>query len=189
MDRIMASAVSAPVSFRTLIVAAHPDIGNSTVHAAWLRALRQAAVADVHEIVAIYPDGVLDVRNEQRLIEAHSRIILQFPIFWYSVPAVLKNWIDQVLSHGWAYGRSGDGFAGKELGLAYSTGTAAEAYQAGGRNRFSMSELTKPLELTAIFIKARFLPSFVLHGANAGFTEQDLEESARAYVAHVAADF
>jgi putative NADPH-quinone reductase len=185
----MGAAVSTPESFRTLIVAAHPDIANSAVHAAWLRALRHAAIADVHEIVPAYPDGVLDVRSEQRLVEAHARIILQFPIFWYSVPAVLKNWIDQVLSHGWAYGRGGDAFKGKELGLAYSTGTAAEAYQAGGRNRFSMSELTMPLELTATFIKARFLPSFVLHGANAGFTERELKKSARAYVAHVAADF
>jgi putative NADPH-quinone reductase len=185
----MTSEVSAPKPSRTLIVVAHPDIAHSTVHATWLRAQRHAGIADVHEIVPAYPDGVIDVRNEQRLVEAHPRIILQFPIFWYSVPAVLKNWMDQVLSHGWAYGSGGDAFKGKELGLAYSTGTAAEAYQAGGRNRFSMSELTKPLELTTIFIKARFLPSFVLHGANAGFTQRELEASARAYVTHVATDF
>ncbi|WP_271895992.1 NAD(P)H-dependent oxidoreductase [Candidatus Phyllobacterium onerii] len=87
----------------------------------------QAKLAHVHEIGQSYPTGTIDVDNEQRLIEAHDRIILQFPIYWYSVPAVLKNWIDRVLSHGWAYGRDGDAFVGKELGLAYSTGTAAEA--------------------------------------------------------------
>lgn len=173
----------------TLIIAAHPDIANSTVHAAWLRAVRQAGVAHVHEIVPAYPDGVIDIRKEQRLVEAHDRIILQFPIFWYSVPAFLKSWIDEVLSYGWAYGHNGDAFVGKELGLAYSTGTAADAYRAGGRNRFSMSELTKPLELTAIFIKARFLPSYILHGANAEFTDRELEESALGYLAHLTADF
>lgn len=173
----------------TLIIAAHPDLANSTVHSTWLRAVRQAGAAHVQEIVSAYPGGVIDVRIEHSLIEAHDRIILQFPIFWYSVPAVLKNWIDEVLSHGWAYGRGGDAFVGKELGLAYSTGTAAEAYRAGGRNRFSMSELTKPLELTAIFIKARFLPSFILHGANTGFSEHQLEESASAYLAHLTNEF
>jgi putative NADPH-quinone reductase len=177
------------MSHNTLIIAAHPDIANSTVHAAWLRAVRNAGVADVHDIVATYPDGVIDVPKEQSLIEAHDRIILQFPIFWYSVPAVLKNWIDEVLSHGWAYGHGGEAFVGKELGLAYSTGTAADAYRAGGRNHFSMSELTKPLELTALFIKARFLPSFILHGANAGFSSSELEASTQAYLAHLATDF
>lgn len=176
------------MSHKTLIIAAHPDIKNSTVHAAWLGAVRHAGLADVHEIAPTYPDGVIDVRREQALIEAHDRLILQFPIFWYSVPAVLKNWIDEVLSHGWAYG-GGDALAGKELGLAYSTGTSADAYRAGGRNRFSMSELTKPLELTAIFIKARFLPSYVLHGANAGFSNSELEESAKDYLAYLAAEF
>jgi putative NADPH-quinone reductase len=177
------------MSSNTLIVATYPAIENSTVHAAWLRAVRKAAIADVHEIVPAYPDGIIDLRREQRLIEAHNRIILQFPIFWYSVPSFLKQWIDEVLSHGWAYGRGGNAFVGKELGLAFSTGTAADAYRAGGRNHFSMSELTKPLELTAIFIKARFLPSFILHGANTGFSRQELEESARAYLAHLAAEF
>jgi len=52
-----------------------------------------------------------------------------------------------------------------------------------------MSELTKPLELTAIFVKARFLPSYILHGANAGFSDRELEESARGYLTHLAADF
>ncbi len=173
----------------TLIISAHPDITGSTVHACWLGAVRQAKSAHVHEIGQSYPTGTIDVDSEQRLIEAHDRIILQFPIFWYSVPAVLKNWIDLVLSHGWAYGHDGNAFVGKELGLAYSTGTAAEAYRAGGRNHFSMSELTKPLELTAIFIKARFLPSFILHGANAGFSDEELEKSAKAYLAYLHADF
>lgn len=168
---------------------AHPDIANSTVHAAGLRAVRNAGVADLHDIVATYPGGVINVPKEQRLIEAHDRIFLQFPIFWYSVPAVLKSWIDEVLSHGWVYGPGGEAFIGKELGLAYSAGTAADAYRAGGRNHFSMSELTKALELTALFIKARFLPSFILHGANTGFSSQELEQNTKAYLAHLAADF
>lgn len=174
---------------KTLIIVGHPNMADSTVHTTWLREVRQAKIATVHEIVKLNPSGIIDVRGNQQLIEDHERIILQFPIFWYSVPAILKNWIDEVLSHGWAYGRGGDAFVGKELGLAYSTGTAADAYRAGGRNHFSMSELTKPLELTAIFIKARFLPSFILHGANAGFSNEQLEESAKAYVAHLIAEF
>ncbi|WP_271895990.1 hypothetical protein [Candidatus Phyllobacterium onerii] len=52
-----------------------------------------------------------------------------------------------------------------------------------------MSELTKPLELTAIFIKDRLLPSFILHGANAGFSDEELEKSVKAYLAYLHADF
>ncbi|KAA0693328.1 flavodoxin family protein [Neorhizobium sp. P12A] len=144
------------MSHNTLIIAAHPDIANSTVHAAWLRAVRNAGVADVHDIVATYPDGVIDVPKEQKLIEAHARIILQFPIFWYSVPVVLKSWIDEVLSHGRAYGPGGEVFIGKELGLAYSTGTVA-CLQGGRAQSFLNARTDKAARSDRIVYQGPFL--------------------------------
>jgi NAD(P)H dehydrogenase (quinone) len=47
-----------------------------------------------------------DVLEEQRLIESADTVVLAFPVHWWSMPAVLKGWIDRVFIRGWAYGRA-----------------------------------------------------------------------------------
>ncbi len=44
-----------------------------------------------------------DVRREQRRVEAASDLILVFPVYWWSMPALLKGWIDRVFVNGWAF--------------------------------------------------------------------------------------
>ncbi|PST49908.1 hypothetical protein COO72_00505 [Bifidobacterium callitrichos] len=44
--------------------------------------------------------GAVDVVAEQKLVEEHDRIVLQFPPYWYSSPAPLKEWEDKVLAYG-----------------------------------------------------------------------------------------
>ena len=70
---------------------------------------------------AAYPDFKINVEHEQELIETHDRIVLQFPFYWYSSPALLKQWEDDVIKAGWAYG-GGRALEGKEFMLAVSTG-------------------------------------------------------------------
>ncbi|WP_455228870.1 NAD(P)H-dependent oxidoreductase, partial [Kingella denitrificans] len=92
---------------KTLVIVAHPDIARSTVNQTWARTL--AAQEDrytVHELYAAYPDGKIDVAAEQALIEAHGSVILQFPVYWFSCPPLLKQWFDSVFTHGWAFGSS-----------------------------------------------------------------------------------
>jgi putative NADPH-quinone reductase len=171
---------------KTLVILAHPDIARSRVNKRWAEELRAHSDAiTVHNIYEAYPDRKIDVAAEQKLVEAHDRIIFQFPIFWFSTPAFLKLWIDEVLTYGWAFGPGGDKLKDKEIGLAFSTGGKGEAYQAGGQNRFAMSELTKWLEATAIYVGAKFLPSVALHGALYDLTDEDLAASAKAYAARL----
>jgi putative NADPH-quinone reductase len=174
------------MSKKTLVILAHPNLAQSRVNSRWAAELRRhPGSITVHDIHAAYPDGKIDAAREQALLEAHDRVILQFPLFWFSTPAFLKQWVDTVFSYGWAFGPGGDKMAGKEFGLAYSTGGRGEGYQAGGQNRFSMSELTKWLEATALYIKASFLPSVALHGALYNLSDEDLDASARAYAARL----
>ncbi|MFT8210979.1 MAG: NAD(P)H-dependent oxidoreductase [Symbiopectobacterium sp.] len=107
---------------KTLVIVAHPNLAQSRINKHWVEALQKhPEQITVHDLHAAYSDGNIDVAAEQALIAAHSRIILQFPMFWFATPAFLKQWIDQVLAYGWAYGPDGDKFEGKSLGLAYST--------------------------------------------------------------------
>ena len=54
-------------------------------------------------------------KREQELLLQHKIIVWQHPFYWYSSPALLKEWIDLVLEHGWAYGRKGDMLKGKKV--------------------------------------------------------------------------
>ncbi|MER5297596.1 NAD(P)H oxidoreductase [Streptomyces pharetrae] len=59
----------------------------------------------------------------QRILDADT-VIAVFPVYWQSVPAILKGWIDRVWNYGFAYGRSKPRLAGKRilwLGLAGAT--------------------------------------------------------------------
>ena len=98
-----------------LIVHAHPAPHVSRANRAFLAAAKTLPFVTLHEIYDDYPGMFIDVRREQALLLAHDIIVLQHPFYWYSVPALLKEWIDLVLEHGWAYGPNGEQLAGKGL--------------------------------------------------------------------------
>lgn len=87
-----------------------------------------------------------DVRAEQEKLQWADALILQFPLWWYSMPAILKGWVDRVYSYGFAYGvgehsdrhwgdRFGEGrFAGKRAMLIVTTGGWEEHYSERGIN-------------------------------------------------------
>ena len=166
---------------KVLVIVAHPNIQESTVNRRWVEELKKHPEITTHELYRRYPDEVIDVEQEQLLLLQHDRIVLQFLFYWYSSPSLLKKWMDTVLTYGWAYGTNGDKLHGKVLMLAISTGAPSEAYQAGGRNHFTVSELTKPFQATSNLIGTTFLPSFVLNGMR-NLSEEEIERSAKRYV-------
>lgn len=111
---------------RLLLVVAHPRRGSLTHRAA--AAFAQAA-AGGHKVetadlmaegfdpvlrVADEPDWAdpakpwaADVVAEMARIERNEATVLVFPVWWWSMPAVLKGWIDRVWANGWAYGGRG----------------------------------------------------------------------------------
>jgi glutathione-regulated potassium-efflux system ancillary protein KefG len=149
-----------------LILFAHPALEKSRVHRRLLRTLPDLPGLTFHDLYEAYPAFDIDVAQEQRLLLEHDLIILQFPLFWYSTPPLLKQWEDLVLEHGWAYGSQGNALRGKRLLCLISTGGAAAAYQQGGYNRFTMRQLLAPLEQTAVLCKMTFLPPYIIHGAH-----------------------
>lgn len=109
----------------------------------------------------------IDVRREQALLLAHDIVVLQHPFYWYSVPALLKEWIDLVLEHGWAYGPSGDRLAGKVWSHAISTGGSDDTYAKQGANRFPVDDYIRPLEQTALLCGMSWQRPFISHAPRA----------------------
>lgn len=153
---------------RILVIAAHPQLEHSRA----TRSLMEAAArldparVEVRDLYALYPDYFLDVATEQaRLAQAQLLVWLQ-PVHWYSMPPLLKLWLDEVFAFGWAYGPGGRALVGKDLWLAASTGGPQEAYRPDGYNRYFFDAFLHPYEQTAALVGMRWLPPLVLHGAH-----------------------
>jgi NAD(P)H dehydrogenase (quinone) len=77
-----------------------------------------------------------DIVAEQKKLERAELLILQFPIWWFGMPAILKGWADRVLARGFAYvaGRKYDTgmLRGKTAMIAATTGTSADTYAPDG---------------------------------------------------------
>jgi glutathione-regulated potassium-efflux system ancillary protein KefG len=174
---------------KTLVIVAHPNLSDSVVNKIWMERLQQEDDMTVHNLYEEYPDGrINNTEREQQLLVEHDRIVFQFPFYWYSSPSLLKEWQDTVLTYGWAYGSAGTKLRGKEFVLAISTGGPEAAYQAGGFNQYSMSELTKPFQATANLTGMRFLPTFTTQGARL-LTNEQVQESAEKLVQHLKAEY
>lgn len=168
---------------KILVNVFHPDLEKSVVNKTWVRQLENTADVTVRDIYRLYPDGKIDVAAEQQALSEHDRLVFQHPFYWYSVPPLMKQWIDDVFTYGWAYG-GGSALADKEWVCAISTGGPADSYQAGGYNAYSMSEFLKPLQQTAALVQTKFLPAFVFHGAVCA-TEAEVAQSASDFAAHI----
>jgi glutathione-regulated potassium-efflux system ancillary protein KefG len=173
---------------KTLVIAAHPDLGGSRIHRSWLATLRahQSAEFTVNELYAQYADEKIDVRREQALLVKHQRIIFEFPIYWYSSPPLLKKWFDEVLEYGWAYGPGGENLQKKEFGIAISTFTTNANYQHDGSVGHTIEELTWPFKATVHRVGGIFLSPFVLNGV-AHVSDKELVASGASYLRYLTA--
>jgi glutathione-regulated potassium-efflux system ancillary protein KefG len=149
----------------TLVLLAHPDLAASRVTRTLADAVRELAGVTVRDLGAVRTSTGYDVNEEQRLLVVHDTIVMQFPWYWYSVPGLLKEWMDQVLTWGFAYGSDGTALHGKTLQLVTSTGGPRASYRADGHNRFTMAELMAPLDATAHLCGMRLADPLVVHGA------------------------
>ena len=165
---------------RTLVVVAHPDLAASRITAHLAAAIRDLDGVTVLDLASTHPDRRVDAARDQELLREHDTIVLQFPWHWYSVPGVLKEWMDQVLTYGFAYGPGGDALHGKRLQLVTSTGGPESSYTPTGHNRFTMAELLRPLEATAHLCGLEMAEPLVLHAARQ-VTPEDLAAHAARY--------
>lgn len=147
---------------KILVLAAHPTFEASVVCRKLLAGIRREAGIAVVDLYERYPDFNIDVAAEQKRLEAADLIVFQHPFYWYSTPAILKEWTDLVLEHGWAYGRTGKALEGKFLMNALSTGGSADAYGETGKNRFTIPEFLAPIAQTASLCRMSYLPPFVV---------------------------
>jgi len=116
-----------------------------------------------------------DVKAEQDKLRWADTVILQFPLWWFSMPAILKGWVDRVYACGFAYGvgehsdrrwgdRYGEGLmAGKRAMLIVTAGGWPEHYSERGING-QIDDLLFPINHGILFYPGfTVLPAFLAY--------------------------
>lgn len=140
---------------------------------------------------AAFAAGALtqDVKAEQENLLWADAVILQFPLWWFTMPAILKGWVDRVFACGFAYGvgehsdrrwgdRYGEGtLAGRRAMLLVTVGGWEEHYSRRGINGF-IDDLLFPIHHGILYYTGfQVLPPFVLYKVHS-LGESDFEEVA-----------
>ncbi|RLJ72644.1 NAD(P)H-dependent oxidoreductase [Pedobacter alluvionis] len=169
---------------KILIIVTHPDIKNSVINKRWIEELNKYPNKYlVHQLHEAYPDEKIDVLAEQKLVEQHDKIVFQFPYYWFNCPSLLKKWMDEVLTHGWAYGsKSGYKLAGKKIALAISLGVEKHELRPSEKYKYPLAELTHPFELSFQYVKADYQPPFAYYGIDNNPSEEWIEDSVSLYL-------
>lgn len=150
---------------RILVLLAHPSLDRSEVNRPMAQAAAGLEAVTLVDLYGEYPTFAIDADREQARLRRHEVIVFLHPLYWYSTPAILKEWQDLVLEHGFAYGSGGTALHGKIFFNTLSAGGPEAAYRAEGYNHFTLRELLQPLEQTALLCGMVYLPPFALFDA------------------------
>ncbi|WP_104749404.1 NAD(P)H-dependent oxidoreductase [Helicobacter cynogastricus] len=158
-----------------LVVVAHPDLTNSRVNKALKVALEPTGVI-ISDLYALYPNFNIDIQGEQAKLIKAKHIVFQFPMFWYSCPALLKQYFDDVLTYGFAYGSKGKVLEGKGFSLAISLGAREGDFQ----GKFSLESVLTPFRAISHFIGTKYSQPFLTYNTG-NLSNTALKAQAQAY--------
>lgn len=149
---------------RILIIFAHPAIRKSRINRKLIDTVRRLEWVTVNDLYEKYPDFYIDIIKEQQLLMLHDIIVWHHPFYWYSPPALLKEWFDLVLQHGFAYGKEGRALEGKDAISVITTGGQKEVYTKEGQHHHTVNQFLAPIKQSVSLCRMNYLPPFVVHG-------------------------
>ena len=151
---------------KILVLFAHPALEKSRVNKRLINQIENIENVTFHDLYEEYPDFYIDIKREQKLLTENDIIIFHHPLYWYSIPALLRQWEDLVLEHNWAYGSKGNALVGKKLIQVITTGGSSQAYKKNSVNRFTVREFLIPIEQTAVLCGMIYLPPYLIQGTH-----------------------
>lgn len=145
---------------------AHPYPTRSRACRAMVESIRSLPGLEVRSLYDLYPDFDIDIDAEQAALVRATLVVWLHPLYWYSVPGLMKHWLDQVLVGGWAHGPGGHALRGKDCLWVATTAGDAAAFSSGGRHGHPFEDFVAPVEQTARYCGMNWLPPFIVHGAH-----------------------
>ncbi len=169
-----------------VLIFAHPYPDRSIANRKLLEAVEDLEGVKVRSLYDLYPTFDIDVSTEQEALVNAEVVVLQHPMYWYSVPSLLKHWFDKVLTRGFAYGSGGERLWGKRCLWVVTTGGDEQAFGAHGMHGRPFREFVPVVEQTASFCGMTWEEPLVVYGAHR-LPPRELELAAADYRDRLAA--
>ncbi|MHC9088294.1 NAD(P)H-dependent oxidoreductase [Tenacibaculum sp. IMCC1] len=165
---------------KVLILFAHPKFEQSRVNSTLVNRLKNKVHVTFHDLYENYPNFHINIQREQELLLQHDIIIWHHPLYWYSSPAILKQWKDLVLEFNWAYGPEGKVLHNKTIFNVITTGGSREVYCTEGYNTYTINEFLRPYEQTAKLCGMNYLSPFAVMDTH-NLSDEDLLDYTNQY--------
>ncbi|MCZ8343321.1 MAG: NAD(P)H-dependent oxidoreductase [Leptospira sp.] len=149
---------------KVLVILIHPKFETSKANQILWDAIPESKEITKHDLYETYPDFFIDIKKEQSLLLDHDYVMFQHPFYWYSCPPLMKQWIDDVLEEGWAYGKTGNQLVGKTWIQCITTGGQDTAYSKEGFHKHTVNDFLLPFRRTAELCGMIYRDPFLVQG-------------------------
>jgi glutathione-regulated potassium-efflux system ancillary protein KefG len=150
----------------------HPFPHRSRANRVLLESVRDVPGVHLSDLYEDYPDFHIDVEKEQQILRETDLLVVQHPLYWYSAPAMFKQWQDVVLEYGFAFGTGGDAVQGKDFISVITVGQSRESYRHDGHNLHDLHEILYPYECMANHCGMNYLEPMIMYSSHKLSDEQ-----------------
>ena len=144
-----------------LVLYAHPRPTRSVANRRLKRVAEGLSDVTVVDLYAEYPQHHIDIDREQARAEEADVLIFQHPVYWFSAPSLVKEWVDRVVTYGWALGER-EALRGKIYLHAVTTAASHGVFAQEVTGRAALRAQFHPFEAMAGLCGMRYLPPFSL---------------------------
>lgn len=168
-----------------LVVSGHTDLNDSVANKKILKEIEKSLPeAEIDYLSKLYPDYKIDKEAEQEKLVKADIIVLQYPIFWYGIPSLLKKWMEVTFEHGFSHGSSGDKLKGKKLIASFTSGAPEEIYHKNELVGYEIEDFFPSIKATCALCQIDFEGFVYTGGVAYAIRETESDEIIRKATEH-----
>ena len=164
-------------SKQVVVLLTHPNIKESRANKALMDAISDMEEVAIYNLYEMHVEDAFNAEIWSTIISHASALVFQFPFYWMSAPSLLKKWLDEVFT----YLAKTPAVAGKTLMVVTTAGSEHDAYRSGGRNRFTVDELLRPYQASAVHAGMVWQTPVVAYGMGTADAGKNIAEGVNDY--------
>lgn len=140
-----------------LVISGHTDLEDSVANKAILDELeKNLKNKEIRYLDKLYKDYKINKEIEQEKLVKADIIMLVFPLFWFSIPSIMHRYFEEVFTHGFSHGSTGDKLKGKKLIASVTTGADESAYLKENKES-KIDDFLIPFKTTCAFTGMQYM--------------------------------